>query len=495
MSAYSNLRERFRRIHALSGAGGMLGWDMAVMMPDGGAEARAEQLEVIAMLNHGLLTAPEVGDWLAEAEDAPPEDPWEAANLREMRRAHTHATCVDEQLVGALSRATSRCEMRWRAARPDNDFAALAPHLQEVLDLTRQVGERRSAALGCTVYEALMDEYEPGAREAHIDALFDDLATWLPGTIEDVMAHQARSGAPTDLPGPFPVSSQEALCRRLLGVVGFDFNHGRLDISHHPFCGGIPDDVRITTRYREDDFVQSIMGVLHECGHAMYERGLPVPWRGQPVGSSRGMVLHESQSLLVEMQACRSQPFVRFLAPLIREAFNGSGPAWSVDNLIRIYTRVDRGLIRVDADEVTYPTHVILRYRLEKAMIAGDLPLHDLPTAWADGLHDLLGIRPNDDRDGCLQDIHWPSGGWGYFPTYTLGALAAAQLFQAACDDNPEIASGLSSGDFRALFAWLRPHVHQRASSASTAEILQDATGAPLGTAAFKAHVRDRYLG
>jgi len=495
MSAYAQLKDRFRRIHALTGASAMLGWDMAAMMPKGGVEARSEQLEVLSVLSHALLTAPEVGDQLRSAKEEALADPWDRANLQEMERAWIHATCVDERLVGALSQATSRCEMQWRTARAENDFQGLQPRLQEVLDLTREVAERRAAVLGTTRYEALMDAYEPGAREEEIDSLFQDLAAWIPPTLERAMELQRRSGPLTRPSGPFPTDRQTALCRTLLGVVGFDFQHGRLDTSHHPFCGGVPDDVRITTRYREDDFVQSLMGVLHECGHALYERGLPRAWRNQPVGTARGMVLHESQSLLIEMQVCRSRPFLEWVAPLVREAFQGEGAGWEAESLRRIYQRVEPGWIRVDADELTYPAHVILRTRLEKAMIEGDLALGDLPGAWAEGLHSLLGIRPTDDREGCLQDIHWPSGAWGYFPTYTLGALAAAQLFAAAVRADSSIPGDLAQGDFRSLLAWVGPNVHERASSVSTETLLLEATGEKLGPAAYKAHILRRYLG
>jgi carboxypeptidase Taq len=495
MRAYAQLKERFRRIHALSGASAILGWDMATMMPKGGADTRSEQLEVLSVLAHNLLTAPEVGDALKAAKEEVLDDPWDRANLNEMERAWIHATCVDERLVGALSQASSRCEMRWRTARAENDFTGLQPLLQEVLDLTREVAERRAEVLGTTRYEALIDAFEPGARETEIDALFEALAAWIPETLAKVMDRQGRSGPIVRPSGPFPTEQQTDLCRTLLGVVGFDFQHGRLDTSHHPFCGGVPEDVRITTRYREDDFVQSLMGVLHECGHALYERGLPPAWRNQPVGTSRGMVLHESQSLLIEMQVCRSRPFLEWVAPLVRDAFGGEGPGWEAESLRRIYQRVEPGLIRVDADEVTYPAHVILRTRLEKAMIEGDLLLADLPGAWSDGLHALLGIRPVDDRDGCLQDIHWPSGLWGYFPTYTLGALAAAQLFQAAVRADSSIPGDLAQGDFRSLLGWLRPNVHERASSASTQTILMEATGEKLGPAPYQAHILQRYLG
>jgi carboxypeptidase Taq len=277
-------------------------------------------------------------------------------------------------------------------------------------------------------------------------------------------------------------------------TLGFDFHHGRLDETLHPFCGGVPDDVRVTTRYSEDDFVSAIMAVIHETGHALYERGLPAGHRHQPVGDARGMVLHESQSLLMEMQACRSPAFLSLLSGWARDAFAGDGAAWDAANLQRIYTRVERGFIRVEADEITYPLHVILRTRLERALLVDDLAVADLPDAWNAGMRDLLGVVPPDDAMGCLQDIHWFDGAISYFPTYTLGALAAAQLFQAALRADPGIPAAIAAGDFAPLRTWLGTHVHGRGSSASTDEILRDATGSALGTEAFLAHLRARYL-
>jgi carboxypeptidase Taq len=276
--------------------------------------------------------------------------------------------------------------------------------------------------------------------------------------------------------------------------LGFDFDHGRLDVSTHPFCGGIPDDVRITTRYDEADFASALMGVLHETGHALYERGLPEAWRRQPVGQSGGMTLHESQSLLIEMQACRSREFLSYAAPLMRAAFGGKGPEWEVDNLHRLYTRVQPGFIRVDADEVTYPAHILLRYRLERALVSGDLALADLPGAWDEGMQRLLGLAPPNDAVGCLQDIHWFDGAWGYFPSYTLGALLAAQLFEAAREGEPEIAPAISRGEFAPLLSWLRANVHGKGRLVDTEALVIQATGRPLGTEAFLAHLRRRYL-
>lgn len=495
MTSYASLETRFARLSAIEGAAGILGWDAQTLMPDGAAETRGEQLAALRGLAHEILTAPETADRLAEAEAAGGLDPWPSANLHEMRRAYIHAAAVPRDLVEASSRAVTRSEMVWREARRDADFARLAPYLAEVLRLQREIGQAKGAALGLDPYDALLDSYDPGMRRAVIDPLFSDLTSWLPGLITAARARQAEAGEPLPLDGPFPIETQRQLGLTLMRALGFDEARGRLDISLHPFCGGATDDVRITTRYDEGDFSRALMGVLHETGHALYEQGRPAAWRHQPVGSARGMSLHESQSLIVEMQACRSREFVSYLAPLLRQAFGRSGPAWDAENLFRLYTRVAPGFIRVDADEATYPAHILLRYRLETAMIAGDLAVADLPEAFNAGMRELLGLTVPDDRAGCLQDIHWPSGAFGYFPTYTLGAMAAAQLFRAARAAEPALPGCLAEGDFAPLRTWLRAHVHERGSSLSTDALLEHATGAPLGTAAFRAHLEARYLG
>lgn len=495
MKTYKALEKQFRRISAVNGALAVLGWDQATMMPDGGAKARAEQVAMLSVLRHEWITDPKLGDLLQEAAaDTTRLSDWQRANLREMQRQWRHATAVTPDLVEAHSKATMACEMVWRKARRDNDFKAFARAFQPVLELTREAAAARSAASGLSPYDALLDMYEPGGRSATIDKLFADLAGFLPEFIDRALAKQGKRPEPLPLPGPFPTATQREVGLKFMKVLGFDFNRGRLDVSAHPFSGGVPDDVRITTRYSEDDFTQALMGILHETGHALYELGLPKAWRDQPVGEARGMVLHESQSLLIEMQVCRGPEFLSFAAPLLRKAFKGSGEAWSDANLQRLYTQVKPDLIRVDADEVTYPAHVMLRYRLEQAMLSGDLPVDDLPHAWNDGMQTLLGVEVPDDRNGCLQDIHWPSGSIGYFPTYTLGAMAAAQLFAAARAQDSSILPGIAKGDFKPLLKWLRTHVHGKGSLLTTDELLREATGKPLGTAAFKAHLKARYL-
>jgi carboxypeptidase Taq len=463
-------------------------------MPDGGAEARSEQMAVLELIQHDMLTDAAVPDLLDAAAAQNDLDDWQRANLREMRRAWLHATAVPADLVEASSKADSACEMAWRNARPANDYAGILPAFKEVLRLTREIAAVKAERLGKTPYDALLDQYEPDGSAEAIDRIFTPLARNLPGLIDAAIERQARRPAVIAADGPFPVATQREVAVKLMERIGFDFTHGRLDISHHPFSGGTPDDVRITTRYDEDDFRRGLMGVLHETGHALYERGLPIAWRRQPVGHARGMSLHESQSLLLEMQVCRSRAFHEFAAPILRDTFGRRGPAWEAENLYRLNTQVARSLIRVDADEVTYPAHVILRYRLERALLTGDLTLDDLPAAWNDGMRELVGITPPDNRQGCLQDIHWFDGAFGYFPTYTLGAMTAAQLFDAAKRADAAIAPGIAKGDFAPLFAWLRTNVHGKASRFTTTEIITQATGKPLDPAIFERHLRARYI-
>jgi len=499
MKSYDEIERRFKRLTDLNGALAVLHWDSAAMMPAGGASARADQITALSLVCHDMMVDPALNDLLTKAEsesDKNPEDfdNWHLANLAEMRRLWQHANAVPADLVEALSQATSACEMVWRDARPDNDFARLEPLLSHLVSLVREVATAKSEAMGVSPYDALLDEFDPGTRSADIDPLFDGLDEFLPDFLQQVRERQANGQQPEPLAGAFAVADQRALAERLMHQLGFDFDFGRLDVSHHPFTGGVPDDVRITTRYYEDDFTQSLMGVLHETGHALYERGLPSQWRHQPVGAARGMTMHESQSLIIEMLACRSEEFVRYLTPLVQETFGGSGPAWESENLIRHYRRVQPGLIRVDADEVTYPAHVILRYRLEKKLISGDLQVADLPGAWNEAMQKSLGLTPPDDRDGVLQDIHWPSGAFGYFPTYTLGAMAAAQLFDAALRDNDAVLIGLEHGDFSPLLSWLRTHVHALGSLMSTQDLMVRATKKPLDVEVYKAHLTRRYL-
>lgn len=494
-TAYQALEARYRRIALLGEAGAVLHWDYAAMMPEGGAGPRAEQLAELTAIEHSIMVSPEIADLIADAASRPDNlDDWQRANLREMTRLNRRAGALDEAFVTTLSRAKSTCEVAWRRARAASDFSIVAAPLTVLVDLVREQAQRIGAVLDLDPYDALLDAYEPGGRAAAIDPVFADLEGFLPDFLAAVLEHQATAGPVLIPAGPFPQETQRALGIRFMEILGFDFARGRLDVSHHPFSGGVPDDVRITTRYDETDFTSSLMGVLHETGHALYSQGLPKDWRLQPVGDALGMSIHESQSLLMEMQVCRSEPFLNFAVPIMRETFNGKGPAWETANMIRLYHTVEPSFIRVDADEVTYPLHVIVRYRLEKAIIAGDLAVKDIPEAWNAMFETLVGRKVPNDAQGCLQDIHWYDGALGYFPTYTLGAMTAAQLYRAACDQQPSIPDAISRGDFSTLVSWMRDNIHASGRLLNAADLLTKATGRPLEAQPFKDHLKARYL-
>jgi carboxypeptidase Taq len=488
--AYADLSARFALLGALDEVSGILSWDQAVIMPHAAqaAEARGEQFAALAAVSHRAATDAALPALLAaaEAETLPPDH---AANLRLMRRAHLRATALPEPLVAALARARTACETAWRPARRASDFAAVAPLLAEVVRLTREAAVHLGAALALDPYDALMDGFQPGMRAAAIEPLFAELEAFLPPLIEAAIARQAT---PVQAHGPFPIAAQQQLARRLAAAAGLDLAAARLDESTHPFSGGSPDDTRITTRYREDDFAQAVLAVIHECGHALYEQGLPKAFRRQPAGLAAGMAVHESQSLIFEMQAGRTDHFLGWLAPVLGAEL-GADPAFAAANLARLWRRVARGFIRVEADELTYPLHVILRFRLERGLVAGELAVADLPAAWNEAFATLFGHAPPDDAQGCLQDIHWFDGAFGYFPAYTLGAMAAAQLFAAATRDDAAILPALGQGSFAPLLAWCHTHVHAHGAALDLDGVLLAATGAPLSAAPFRAHLMARY--
>jgi carboxypeptidase Taq len=495
MNAYQQLEARKKRTSALGNAMGILHWDQQTMMPEGAAPARAAVLAELSAWMHEMETGQELSDLIAAAEsDTDKLDEWQRANLREIRHQFVHANAMPADLVEKIVLAESESEMAWRSARPGNDWKGYAPKLHTLFQLKREEANIKSGLMGVTPYEAMLDQYDPGRRETQVDRIFGDLESFLPGFAQQVMEKQAAEPQAIMPPGPFPVEQQEALSHEVMKVLGFPYERGRLDTALHPFSGGADGDIRITTRYEDDDFMKSLMAVIHETGHALYEDGRPAKWLGQPVGDSRGMTLHESQSLLLEMQASRSEEFIRFLVPTIKRCLAGDGAAWEADNILRLYRKVEPGLIRVYADEVTYPLHVILRYKLEKAIIADDVSINDLPGAWNELMEKLLGIKPVDDTDGVLQDVHWSAGLFGYFPTYSLGALASAQIFATAQRDNDDILPGLGRGDFTPLFSWLDRNIRSQGCRYMPDELIEKATGSGLDSAAFKASIKARYL-
>lgn len=491
-TAYSQLRSTFARLSRFNHLSAIAGWDMAAMMPPAGSRARSEALAELSVLSHQILTAKQIGDWLEQAESEDLND-LERADLREMRRKYQQSAVLPESLVEEKSLAGARCEHAWRVQRKGNDWEGFAENLCEVVRLSRQEAKLRSEATGVGLYDSLLDMYEPGMTSAKLDVLFGDLKTWLPNLLKTVVEKQKSETRITPV-GPFDIEKQRQLGLQVMARLGFNFDAGRLDVSAHPFCGGVPEDVRITTRYNEHEFLSAMMGVIHETGHARYEQNLPKEWLGQPVSNARSMGVHESQSLLFEMQLGCSEPFLKSIYPLVIEQF-GQREGLDESNFIKLNQRVEAGLIRVDADEVSYPAHVILRYEIEKALIEGEIEVEDIPALWNSKMKEYLGIDTvGNYRDGCMQDIHWTDGGFGYFPTYTLGAMYAAQLFQCANHAIPTLQDDIARGDLTALFQWLQQNIWQHGSRFTTDQLIQNATGETLNPAYFRKHLENRYL-
>lgn len=493
MNAYQTLEKLFNRLYQLDHLHAITSWDEAVMMPSGGGQARAQALGALHALSHELLINPQNGDLIERAKQQVLENPWQQANLKWIEKTYKQATCLPIDLVEALTEASIRCEQAWRVHRENNDWSAFKPLLEKTLNLVKESAQIRAHIFKRSPYDILIDQHSPDLCQAKIDPIFATLKQALPPLIEKILNKQTNKKIIVP-EGPFDIALQKQLGLDLMRAIGFNFEHGRLDVSHHPFCGGVPEDVRITTRYNINEFITSAMGVCHETGHARYEQNLPRAWISQPVGHALGMAMHESQSLLIEMQACRSLEFMHFLAPLVEKYF-GKRDAFTPDNLRQLYTRVKPNLIRVDADEVTYPLHVIIRYECEQALIEGDMHVADLPEAWDAKMQQYLGLSTKgNDKNGVMQDVHWPSGTFGYFPAYTLGSLIAAQCFAQAKQAHPKLLSNIKQGHFHPLFDWLNKHIHSQASLLDFDTLLIKATGEMLNPQYFLTHIQQRYL-
>jgi carboxypeptidase Taq len=494
VSPYEQLEQEFRRLHAFRGALSLLRWDAAVMMPRGSADVRGEQLAALETEHHALLTTPKVARLLERAEAGASQlEDWPLANLHEMRRQRDHAIATPPSLIARLAKATARAEVFWVEAKKANDFKLFAPHLEEVVHLVRDKAALLGQARGLAPYDALVDGFTPGISTADIDTIFKALSRKLPGLINEAIEVQAAH-APTPLAGKFTVARQRSLSVEVLKALGFPFDRGRLDESEHPFTEGVPGDIRVTTRFDMNDPFSGLLGAVHETGHAMYDLGLPLEWRDQPVGRDRGLALEESQSLLFEMNLCRSRAFVKYLRPLMEKYLQVSGPEWDEVNLYRHLIRVRRSTIRMDADELTYPVHIMLRYELEKKILEGSLPVADLPEAWNANLEQRLNIRPTSDVDGCLQDIHWAVGHFGYFPSYVLGAVIAGQLNEAMRAARPSLDAEIAAGQFGGVMDWLRDNVHGVGARLPVQELMKQATGKPLTAAAYLRYLETKYL-
>lgn len=492
--SYSQLQHHFLKISHFNHLDAICSWDQAAVMPDGGNDARGAAMAELSVLIHQLTTAPQLGDWIASAENET-LDAQQQVSLSAIKRRWQQANQLPEDLVMAQSLANSTCEHAWREQRKNNDWQGFKTNLATVVALAREEASIRAAGTSLSRYDAMLELYEPGMNSAKLDLLFGEVKTWLPEFIQRAAERQARTALVMPQ-GPFAIAQQKELGLAAMQLLGFDFNHGRLDVSAHPFCGGVPTDVRITTRYDENDFMKALFGVIHETGHARYEQNLPAQWAGLPVGEARSMGVHESQSLFFEMQLARSPEFTKLLAPMAAKLLRREqDPAFSEANLYAVNTRMKRDFIRVDADELTYPAHVILRYEIERALIEGVIEVDDIPALWNEKMQAYLGLSTEGNyRNGCMQDIHWAGGSFGYFPSYTLGAMYAAQEFAAAERAIPQLRERIASGNLSELFQWLKNNIWMQGSLLSTDELMIAATGEPLNAGYFKTHLERRYL-
>ncbi len=493
MSAFNKLKQHSQKISHFNHLAAICGWDQAAVMPAGGNQARSEAMAELSVHIHGLNTQPQLEDWFAEAETEQLNSE-DKATLRELKRQWQQANVLPESLVQAKSLAGSKCEHAWRTQRGDNDWQGFEKNWAEVVKLSQEEAQIRAEVNGLSPYDAMLDIYEPGTSSESLDSLFSDVKTWLPDLIDQVIDKQASEQF-IQPQGTFDTNEQKALGLEVMKLLQFDFNHGRLDESVHPFCGGVPTDVRITTRYDESEFVQSLMGIVHETGHARYEQGLPKALSGLPSGEARSMGIHESQSLFFEMQVGRSDAFIEHLARLAGQHFGSHNPQlFSQENFQKLYTRVKKDFIRVDADELTYPAHVILRYEIERDLINGKIKHTDVPELWNQKMQQYLGLSTEGNfKNGCMQDIHWTDGAFGYFPSYTLGAMYAAQ-FMAAMKQTVDVEGAIASGDLSPIFNWLSENIWSKGSLLTTGELVSQATGETLNAKYFQEHLRSRYL-
>ena len=475
MSHYQKLHSRFREAALLRSTESVLGWDQETGMPEKAVGWRAQQISHLSGLVHRLTTAPEVGEWLSECESAGmPDDSVEAVNMRGWRRDYNRETKLPAALVEEFSLTTSHGMHVWAEARKNSDFPAFQPVLEKLVRLCQE----KAGHFGWTTcpYDALMDIYEPGACSADIGALFTELGPEVTSLIGPAM-EKAR-GLPEDLlAGHYPIAAQQAFNREVAEAIGFDFTAGRIDTTTHPFCTGLgPGDTRLTTRYSPNDFLSSLYGVLHEAGHGLYDQGLLADEWGLPAGDAVSLGIHESQSRLWENHIGGSDAFWQHWHPRACYHFPEL-KRFTPEQVAAAARRVSPSYIRVEADEVTYDLHIILRFELERALINGDLAVKDVPEAWNARFKELLGLTVPDNCHGCLQDIHWSMGSLGYFSTYTLGNLNASQLMKAAGRALPSLESELANGNYSGLLGWLRTHVHAAGRRFDPPALMQRATG------------------
>ncbi len=483
------LKEKLARVQDLEHAARLLEWDQETFMPEGGASARAHQIATLRTLAHELFTDDAIGA-LLDGLDRQNEKGFAEVLVRVTRRDYERARRLPADLVNRLAATASRAQHVWQKARAADDFAAFAPHLERLVGLNIQKAE----ALGyeSTPYDALLDEYEPGMTSAEVESVFGELRAELVPLVEAIAGAEAPSEA--CLHGTFDVQAQQGFGEDVIRAFGYDFARGRQDASAHPFTTSFSTgDVRLTTRFDPEFFNPAFFATLHEAGHGLYEQGFAKDLERTPLADGASLGMHESQSRLWENLVGRSRPFWQHYYPKLQKRFPEGLGEVPLDAFYRAINRVAPSPIRVEADEVTYNLHIMLRFELERALIEGRLTVGDLPEAWNAKMEDYLGLTPATDAEGVLQDVHWSIDAFGYFPTYALGNLMSVQLFQQAEADLPDLSAQMASGAFGPLLEWLRENVHRHGRTVEAGDLLERVTGARLDARPWLAYVREKF--
>jgi len=494
---YTDLVALKRQIGTLGSISALVSWDQETYMPPAGAKARAEQTSALAGIIHQRNTSEQLGALISTCEqdsDLNQGDSAEGANIREMRRDYDLATKLPGDLVEALAKAQSEAQECWKKARANNDFPAFAPSLTEVLNLTRQKGECYGVEDGGEIYDPLLQEYEPHTTAKDIERVFTPLRERLSAFISEVM-DKGTEPKVDFLHRDIPTAKQHAFGEAVTAKLGFDYKKGRLDTTTHPFCSGFaPGDTRMTTRYEIDNFPDAVSSTMHECGHGLYEQGLPKEGNlfGTPLANAVSLGIHESQSRMWENMVGRSRAFWTWALPEANNHFDGAFSDIDLDTFVKGMNTCTPSFIRVESDESTYNLHVMLRFELERAMISGDLAINDLPDAWNEKFKSMLGLDVPNDTNGCLQDVHWSFGLIGYFPTYTLGNLYAAQMWETINETIPDLDEQMARGEFSALLDWLRVNIHQHGRRYSAAQLCERSTGKPVSADPLMRHLESR---
>lgn len=489
--SYAELCANLREAGVLKSMRSLMGWDQETKMPEAGADLRADQLEMISALIHEKTTSAKLGDLIAacEADSAVQGDAAAAANVREIRRDYDLATKLPAELVREIARASSKAMHVWKGARANDDFQAFRPALEQVIELNRRKAECYGIpAHGNELYDALMDEYEPGMTAARTDAIFKPLRAFTVELLEKVKGAGAVDQSAAEI--VTPIAGQKAFSQFVAERFGFDFNAGRMDDSTHPFCETIgPGDVRLTNRYRENGWVDALSSATHECGHGLYEQGLPAAMFGTPLGDAVSLGIHESQSRMWENMVARSLAFWNWALPHAQELLGEPLKKLTAEQVFKADNVVKPSFIRVESDEVTYNLHIMLRFDLERAMISGELPVKDLEGVWNERMKSDFGLEVPKASKGCLQDIHWSMSAVGYFATYTFGNLYAAQFWEAMGEALPGRAELIQRGEFGPILGWLRDNIHRYGRQFSAGELCEKATGQPLSSEPLMRHL------